>query len=114
MREQGLKAFEESLRTVATRAAEIDNYWTEIKRECGGRAAGAYDHEWFALWENRLTVSSSNSWCLYGMKTVGQTADQLRGRMITLHENARRAGVYPGDLRQVRSKYHLDWNGWDR
>ena len=114
MREQGLKAFEESLRTVATRAAEIDNYWTEIKRECGGRAAGAYDHEWFALWENRLTVSSSNSWCLYGMKTVGQRADQLRTGMITLNENARRAGVYPGDLRQARSKYHLDWNGWDR
>jgi hypothetical protein len=40
MREQGLQTYEQSIRTVATRAAQIDSYWTQVKRECGGRTAG--------------------------------------------------------------------------
>jgi hypothetical protein len=29
-------------------------------------------------------------------------------------EDARRAGVYPGVLRDARRRYRLDWSGWDR
>jgi hypothetical protein len=29
-------------------------------------------------------------------------------------EQARRAGVYPGVLREVRRKHRVDWTGWDR
>ena len=114
MREQGLQVFDQSLRSVATRAVQIDDYWMQIKRECGGRVSGIFDREWFAMWENRITTSSSDAGCLSAMNAVRQAADQLRNLMVTLHEDARRAGVYPGDLRHARSRYHLDWAGWDR
>ena len=113
-REQGLQAFDQSLRSAATRAVQIDDYWKQIKRECGVRASGVYDREWFALWENRLTIGNSDGGCLSAMNTLRDAADQLRSAMRTLHEDARRAGVYPGDLRQTRTKHHLDWTGWDR
>jgi hypothetical protein len=29
-------------------------------------------------------------------------------------ESARRDGVYPGTIRQIRQKYRMDWAGWDR
>jgi hypothetical protein len=114
MREQGLQAFEQSLKTVATRATQIDNYWMQVKRECGGRVSGVYDREWFALWENRLTVSSTDPGCFSALNSVREAAGEVRTAMVTLHENARRASVYPGDLRQIRSKFDLDWTGWER
>ena len=114
MREQGLQVFDQSLRAVASRAAQIDAYWVQIKRECGGRVLGLYNREWFAIWDNRLSTTSSDPGCLSAVNTVRQEADQLRNAMVALHEDARRAGVYPGDLRQTRSKYALDWPGWDR
>jgi S1-C subfamily serine protease len=114
MREQGLQAFEQSLKTVATRASQIDNYWTQVKRECGGRITGVYDREWFALFENRLTVTSTEPGCLSALNSIRDAAGEVRTAMVTLHENARRASVYPGDLRQIRAKFDLDWTGWER
>jgi hypothetical protein len=114
MRERGLQTFEQSLKTVATRATQIDNYWTQVKRECGGRVSGVYDREWFALWENRLTVSSTDPGCVSALNSVRDAAGEVRTAMVTLHENARRASVYPGDLRQIRAKFDLDWTGWER
>jgi hypothetical protein len=114
MREQGLQTFEQSIRTVATRAAQIDSYWTQVKRECGGRTAGTYDREWFALFENRLSVTSAEPGCLSALNWMRDATGEIRTAMATLHENARRASVYPGDLRQIRAKFDLDWNGWER
>ena len=113
-REQGLQQFDQSLRSVAARASQVDDYWKQIKRDCGGRLTGVYDREWFALWDNRLSINSSDYGCVSALNTVRQEGDQMRAAMTTLNENARRAGVYPGDLRQVRVKYHLDWDGWNR
>jgi S1-C subfamily serine protease len=113
-REQGLQVFDQSVRAIATRAAQVDAYWMQIKRECGGRVSGAYTREWFAIWDNRLSITSSDPGCLSALNTVRQTAAQVRSVMVNLHEDARRAGVYPGDLRQTRSKHQLDWAGWDR
>ncbi|RPH64495.1 MAG: hypothetical protein EHM89_01555 [Acidobacteria bacterium] len=114
MREQGLQAFEQSLRTVATRAAQIDNYWMQVKRECGGRASGVYDREWFAIWDNRLSLTSAEPGCVSALNSIRDAAGEVRTAMATLHENARRASVYPGDLRQIRAKFDLEWTGWER
>ena len=34
--------------------------------------------------------------------------------MGNANEAARRAGVFPGTMREVRRKYKLDWSGFDR
>ena len=34
--------------------------------------------------------------------------------MAETGEYARKAGVYPGVLREARRKYRMDWSGWDR
>ena len=113
-REQGLQLFEQSLGTVATRAGQIDTYWGQIKAECDGRATGVYEREWFALWDNRLLVNSSDANCLAAVANLEQAAAQVRDAMDQLHEAARRAAVFPGDVRRARSKFDLDWVGWDR
>jgi hypothetical protein len=114
MREQGLQSFEQAMRTLASRASQIDAYWTQVKRECGGRITGVYDREWFALFENRLSVASADPGCASALTSMRNAAGEVRTAMVKLHEDARRASVYPGDLRQIRAKFDLDWTGWER
>ena len=41
-------------------------------------------------------------------------AFQIHDAMAKASEGARRVGVYPGTMRDLRRKYRLDWDGWDR
>ena len=41
-------------------------------------------------------------------------AERIRQGMDEAADDARRTGVYPGTQRQIRRKYRMDWDGWDR
>ena len=41
-------------------------------------------------------------------------ADEIRAIMGRYHEEARKLSVLPGQLRDIRRRYRLDWTGWDR
>jgi hypothetical protein len=41
-------------------------------------------------------------------------AGQLRTAMSTAQDEARRSSVLPGQLRDIRRKYRMDWPGFDR
>ena len=45
---------------------------------------------------------------------LAQLATQFGARDGQVGEAARRAGVYPGTLREMRRRYRLDWSGWER
>ena len=38
-------------------------------------------------------------------------AAEVKGVMARTEENARKAGVYPGEARDVRRRYRLEWDG---
>ena len=74
------------------------------------------DRPWFALYEiqRRSTRNRSAYDCIGWI-------DSMRGDALTdprlrspRAESARRDGVYPGTIRELRRKYQLDWAGWDR
>ena len=39
-------------------------------------------------------------------------AGELLARVQQASEVARQSGVYPGELREMRRRYRLDWSGW--
>jgi hypothetical protein len=43
-----------------------------------------------------------------------EMAAQVRSVMGTAQEEARRAAVLPGQLRDIRRRYRMDWPGFDR
>jgi hypothetical protein len=45
---------------------------------------------------------------------INQAANQFRAAMVSADEFARRAEVFPGVRRDIRRRYKLDWNGWER
>jgi len=45
---------------------------------------------------------------------IRRVAQDIRDGVVGAEESARRAGVYPGTLRDVRRRHRLDNPGWAR
>lgn len=113
-REQGTKRYGAILQAVSRQAAELDAYWNRIKANCTVRVAPGYDREWFGLWDGRTTVTTPDSSCVAAVRELEEMAGQVRTTMATAAEDGRRASVLPGELRDIRRRYRMDWPGFDR
>ena len=96
----------------------------------GGRAytqGAAAGRDWFAVYESESeftyggTYSQSTSirnestpYCRELWSDVIDGAREVNDGIVNLQEQARRNGVLPGHLRDLRRKYRLDWSGWAR
>jgi hypothetical protein len=114
MRQEGTEAFEKVVMALAQRGTEVDDYWARIKRNCSVRTAPGYDREWFGLWDNRVALTDPDPSCGAAFREMNRLATEVRTIVTSALENARRAGVYPGRLREIRRRYRMDWAGWDR
>jgi hypothetical protein len=114
MRQEGVDAYEKVVAALARRGAELDDYWARIKRTCSVRTAPGYDREWFGLWDSRVTLTDPDPSCGAAFRDLNVLVGEVRAVVTGAQENARRAGVYPGQLRDIRRRYRMDWVGWDR
>jgi hypothetical protein len=48
------------------------------------------------------------------LRTIRSDADVIRTNMLNAAEAARRQGVYPGVMRDLRRQHHMEWRGWER
>lgn len=114
MRDQGARTYDQNVQIVAGRAAQLDDYWSRIKQNCPVRTATGYDREWFGLWDGRTEVTTPDPSCTAAVRDLSSLANEVRRAMSTAQESARRASVLPGQLREIRHRYRMDWTGWDR
>jgi hypothetical protein len=113
MRDDGLKTYDKTVAVVAKRASELDDYWSRIKQNCAVRAFAGYDREWFGLWDGRAGLTAPDTSCVSAVNDLNDLAGEVRTVMTQAQENARRASVMPGQLRDVRRRYRMDWTGWN-
>ena len=113
-RETGTKRYAQIVEAVARQAVQLDAYWTRIKTNCTMRVAPGYDREWFGLWDGRATLDTPDASCGAAVQELREMAGQLRTAMGTAQDEARRASVLPGQLRDIRRRYRMDWPGFDR
>jgi len=114
-RAHGTQAYEQTIQAIARRADQLDGHWTTFKRSCyEGRVVGAFDREWFALWEPRAMPGLIAPFCSTVFTDVRRIADDIRSSVIAAEEAARQADVYPGTRRDVLRSNHLDYAGWTR
>jgi hypothetical protein len=110
---QGVAAYEGQLQAIARRADQLDDYWTRFKTSCNASAtSGGGDREWFGAWARRPEFTARVSGCNEWLNDVIQLSTQVKRDMETAEESARRAGVFPGEARDLRKRYKLEWNGW--
>lgn len=113
-REEGTKRYAQIVEAVGRQAMQLDAYWNRIKANCTVRVAPGSDREWFGLWDGRAKLDTPDSSCGSAVRELEEMAGQVRTVMATAHEEARRASVLPGQLRDIRRRYRMDWPGFDR
>ena len=115
VRMQATRGYEQGLQQISRQAASLDDYWRSFVRACyEGRVAGAFDHDWFAVFEPRAMPGAVSPGCGPNFAQIKTRAEAIRDELMALDEAARRADVYPGTRRELRQRYRLDYSGWDR
>jgi len=112
-REDGTRRYGQLVERIARRASQLDSYWERIKANCAVRAAPGYGREWFGLWDGRTTLTSADAWCGSAITELDGLAREVRMAMADAQEDARRAAVLPGQLRDIRRRHRMDWPGFD-
>ncbi|HEX6464838.1 MAG TPA: hypothetical protein VFZ98_10305, partial [Vicinamibacterales bacterium] len=103
------------LKKISLRADQIDEYWDRFKRACNASLSGMHgDREWFGVWNRQPTVNANMADCSVWKTDLLQLASAVNGAMVATDENARTSGIYPGQVRTLRHKYRLEWDGWDK
>ena len=115
-RAKGAAEYEDVVKWAADDGDRIDANWQRSAKLCIANAASNGDRAWFALFAaDGVKMARSNLYdCSGWLERMKADANDIRTQMNQAAEAARRNGVYPGTLRQIRQKYRLDWPGWDR
>ena len=111
IREEGARTYEQAIAALARTADTLDEYWRKFKSACyeGRVAGGSFDREWFALWDPRAMQGAVSPGCEQSFANARGAAQDIRAGVLTAQEAARRAGVYPGTLRDVRRRNRLEF-----
>jgi S1-C subfamily serine protease len=113
-RTEATQIFERDLAALAQQAAQVDAYWQRFTAACAPRPRNAGDREWFGLAEGRVDYAGRDHNCPYWLNDMTSMSRDFGDAMRKIGESARRSGVYPGTLREVRRRHRLDWTGFDR
>ena len=107
VRERGEDEFEQAIVALARQANDLETYRQRYSIACTG---GSYAGLMFR--NNRFElVSMSNAGlpeCLLLQSEIDGLSKAIRTGMEQAMEDARRADVYPGTVRDIRKKYALD------
>jgi S1-C subfamily serine protease len=98
------------------RANQLDGLWNRYAASCVSTAVKTGDRPWFAVLEpNGVSMTRvSNVDCESWFETVTTNARPIYDEVARATETARRSGVYPGTLRDLRRRYRMEWGGWGR
>ena len=114
-RRDGEAQLERALQALAQRAEQIDARWKRLRENCPmSPPSGDAQREWFPARDRAPTFQGSNMSCATYFSDLQTYLTEFSAVMSQAGENARRAGVYPGALREARRRYRLDWSGWER
>jgi hypothetical protein len=114
-RDQAARGYEKDLATMARQADALDSRWRSFKSSCyEGRVAGAFVHEWFALWEPKAMQGAVSPGCGAAFADLRRMVEDIRTNVAAVNEAARQADIYPGTRRELLRRYRLDYAGWDK
>ena len=116
LRAKGEQTYTQALAWAAQNGQQLDDYWSRYARTCVTSAARSGDRPWFAVFEPNgvsLNLAASIN-CQSWLDTMRTNAVPIKNTLDQAAEIARRSGVYPGVMRDLRRRYRLDWSGWER
>jgi S1-C subfamily serine protease len=115
-RARGEQSYAQVLEWADRNGAQLDSYWDKYAGSCVSSSSRSGDRPWFAVFEvngvrlNPMSSLNCESW----LDTLQSSAAPIRAEIEKAGEAARRSGVYPGVLRELRRRHRMNWPGWDR
>ena len=105
-RNDATEGYERFIAEAAKKADQIDRSWATLVSEClSGRGPSSHgDRDWFAIWQG-LDDSKVSPGCSDYYSDLKAAALKFRRLMSDAADSARRAGVYPGQARDIRHQY---------
>lgn len=115
-RMSGETNYDRTLAALARNADQIDARWANMQRNClvNPMNQGDAQRVWFVVRDSLPTFKTPDFWCSNNLNDFANYVRDFSRAMSETSDAARRAGVYPGTIREARRKYRLDWTGWDR
>jgi hypothetical protein len=116
-RTEGATEYEQVVQRAARNGDDLDSNWQRNAKYCIASAAQTGgDRSWFALYvPNGVQITQNSAYdCVGWIDNMKGYAKQIKDALDESAEVARRNGVYPGTIRQIRQKYKMDWSGWDQ
>lgn len=110
-REDGLRRIEQTFRGLNDGVTNLTAMADSYETQCPGHPSPG-----FTLSEGRRIqpagqpVTLENHDCVNLRMRMTRLSEQIRGRVEGAEEEARRAGVLPGQVRDLRRRYRLDWD----
>jgi hypothetical protein len=110
-----LNAYSDRVATLAQQANEVDRLWGELRNVCNVTVDAHYSsREWLSLWDKQARLDLSSGSCRDLYNQVLSAGETVNASMAAAGESAKKAGLIDGDLRQIRQRYSMDWEGWGR
>ena len=113
-RARGQEAYADNLGRLAQHAAQVDAQWTRFVATCQPAVPRDGDRDWFSLAEREIAFSGRDRNCPNWLSDMQRMSREFAAVMRQAGEAARRTGVYPGTLRDLRRQHRLDWTGFKR
>ncbi|MBP7571675.1 MAG: serine protease [Acidobacteria bacterium] len=113
-REEATAAFENEVEAVEQAADRLDGYWDDYKATCLSttKLPKGYDREWIAVLAQPSVIEAAPPACRAWTQQMVTNTATVRRAMVEALEQARRDGVFPGDLREIQRRHRLEWGGW--
>jgi len=107
--------FANRVAALVPQADRVDRVWGEFRQACDVAIGARYDggREWFALWDGHVRADLSDGFCRDLHNQVVALGEPVNLEMAAAEDAARRS-LAPGDIREVRRRYALEWDGWGR
>jgi hypothetical protein len=116
LRTRGEQAYGQALAWAAQNGQQLDAYWDRYAPTCVTSSSRSGDRAWFAVFEaNGVRINPTASVdCRSWLDTLQTNAGPIKAAIDQAAEAARRSGVYPGVMRELRRRHRMDWSGWER
>jgi len=112
-RAEGTRLYEMRLAVIAQRAASLDSDWAYFRAQgYEGQITGSFDRGWYVVWEPACLKGKIILGYEGAFEEIKRRAEGIKSMVLATEDEGRKADVYPGERRELRQKYHLDYQGW--
>jgi hypothetical protein len=105
--------FANAVALISDEARPVDALFAQFRVSCDATVGDNFDgaREWFGLWDGRVRADLASGFCRDLFNQIVSAGEAVKEAMAGAEDVARRT-LLPGEIRDLRRLYGMDWDGW--